>query len=175
MATVFGATYAFSLATVLSDVLHSGSVIDYMKATGIDCDVDAKRCILEKFNLSYERDLFQWAIGTRDLTLSQQCEQALDFMKGMGGKYKSFADWLSANKCDFSLWFQTFNCSISLAERYRALIFDTNSNESYHNRVKSFPKFAERNGRGVQFMNALQLLRELDQIDAAKSLETYSS
>ncbi|KAI0562229.1 hypothetical protein FGB62_64g139 [Gracilaria domingensis] len=86
MATNFETTYAFSLATILSEQFRSGSAFDYLKAIAVGCDVHAKRCIMEKCSVGNERTLFQWALGTRDINCREECEKALDFMMCMGGK-----------------------------------------------------------------------------------------
>ncbi|KAI0557147.1 hypothetical protein FGB62_336g022 [Gracilaria domingensis] len=67
MATDFGRTYVFSLASILREKVMPGLVIYYMKAIAVGCDVHAKSCILEKCNIGNDRILFQWAIETQDL------------------------------------------------------------------------------------------------------------
>ncbi|KAI0557146.1 hypothetical protein FGB62_336g025 [Gracilaria domingensis] len=167
MATDFETTYAFSLATILSEQFRPGSAIDYLKAIAVGCDVHAKRCIMEKCSVGNERTLFQRVLGTWDLNCREECDKALNIMKCMGGKWESFAIWLSSNQCVFILSFQKLNCSIPIAERHRALFFYTNANESYHNMVKSLPNFALQRGHGLEFMDEMKLLRELDHRDAA--------
>ncbi|KAI0564932.1 hypothetical protein FGB62_22g62 [Gracilaria domingensis] len=162
MATDFETTYSFALGTVLSEYVGSGTALEYIAAIGLGCDVHAKRIVLEKCDARNEPELFSWAVGTRFVDTESECKEVLSIMQGLGGKWKSFANWLATNKCAYLLWFQNNSSTIPVSIRAVRAFLDTNVNESYHNRIKSSPMFALRHEKGLQLMAAIAELKIID-------------
>lgn len=115
MSSDYETTFAFALGLSLSEYFGTGTAMCYIEAVCFGCDVHAKRAILEKCNAQNESELYHWAIGTRELHVRNDVDEALSIMSGLGGKWKTFSEWLISNKVAFELWFIGLKKSIATA------------------------------------------------------------
>ena len=166
MATDFETTYAVALGQVLAEQFRSETYLTYVQTACIGCDVHAKRVILEKCNVSEESDVYNWAIGTRQVTTRAEVDESLNVMKGIGGKWNSFADWLEKNKVAFILWFFRFNTKIPVEMLSDTIFWDTNGCEAGHSRIKGLHEYLLSNRKGLPLVQAVSHLEKMDREDA---------
>lgn len=83
--------------------------MDYSLQTCMGCDVHAKLIIMQKLDVTPERGLYHWKIGTRRLTTNESIDACLQIMNEMNGTWATFSRWILKNRNEFDLWFPLFN------------------------------------------------------------------